>query len=84
MCCLNVHRFSVAKIGSCFKTEEKIGKQQTNQTMNHHFLERIEEADPTWNAIQANASQRAQLWPHGRNAPQTMATNSVSSTKKSS
>ena len=55
MCCLGAGRFSVAKIGSCFRTEEKISDQQENQTMNHHFLQRIEEADPH---VERDPSQR--------------------------
>src|SRR5207302_759410 len=54
-CCLGAGRFSVAKIGSCFRTEEKIGDQQENQTMNHHFLQRIEKADPH---VERDPSQR--------------------------
>jgi hypothetical protein len=46
VCCLNAGRFAVAKIGSCFRMEEKIGNQQEDQAMNCHFLQRIEEADP--------------------------------------
>ncbi len=33
----------------------------------------------TWNAIHASASQRAQFWPRSMNAPQRIASNSVSS-----
>ena len=42
---LNGHLFSMLKVGSRARSEEKIGDHGQEQTVNHYLLQRIEEAD---------------------------------------